>query len=249
MIFSGLSAAVLLSCALLGFRHGFDYDHIAAISDIAGLEQAEGGRRAIRQTMKLGLAYALGHAATVATLGLLVIALGLSLPAGLDRWAERLVGLTLIVLAGYVLVAILRSGGRVQPASRGAMLVRGFHFLRHRMTGRPPQTHGAPVTASACFGVGVIHGLGAETPSQLALFLLAANLGGPTRGLIGLVCFLAGLLVMNTVMTACAAGVFTTGNTWPWWPATISAITAVYSFTIGTIFLFGWSDHLKVIAG
>jgi len=26
----------LLSCALLGLRHGFDYDHLAAISDITG---------------------------------------------------------------------------------------------------------------------------------------------------------------------------------------------------------------------
>jgi high-affinity nickel permease len=29
---------VLFSCSLLGFRHGFDYDHIAAITDIAGTQ-------------------------------------------------------------------------------------------------------------------------------------------------------------------------------------------------------------------
>ena len=31
----------LISCAVLGFRHGFDYDHIAAISDIEPLSNSE----------------------------------------------------------------------------------------------------------------------------------------------------------------------------------------------------------------
>ena len=51
---------VLFSCAFLGFRHGFDYDHIAAIADIAGVQAR------VSATMRLGLMYALGHAATVA---------------------------------------------------------------------------------------------------------------------------------------------------------------------------------------
>ena len=56
--------------------------------------------------------------------------------------------------------------------------------------------------------IGVVHGLGAETPSQLMIFLLAANLGGVGKGFIGLAMFIAGLLVMNTVMTASAVGLF-----------------------------------------
>lgn len=48
----------------------------------------------------------------------------------------------------------------------------------------------------------------AETPSQLMIFLLAANLGGAALGMAGLGMFLAGLLVMNALMTASAAGVF-----------------------------------------
>src|SRR5260370_35879030 len=56
--------------------------------------------------------------------------------------------------------------------------------------------------------IGVVHGLGAETPSQLMIFLLAANLGGISKGFVGLTMFIAGLLVMNTVMTASAGGIF-----------------------------------------
>jgi high-affinity nickel permease len=45
----------LFSCALLGLRHGFDYDHLAAISDITSVQ------RGWREGMRLGLLYALGH--------------------------------------------------------------------------------------------------------------------------------------------------------------------------------------------
>src|SRR5260370_5166175 len=88
----------LLSAAVLGFRHGFDYDHIAAISDITSVQTSRG------RGMRLGLLYALGHAAMVAVLGSMVILLQLSLPHGMDRIAERLVGVTLLLLVGYVMV-------------------------------------------------------------------------------------------------------------------------------------------------
>ncbi len=57
----------LVSCAVLGFRHGFDYDHIAAISDITSIQQKASN------AMKLGLLYALGHAAMITLLGGIVI--------------------------------------------------------------------------------------------------------------------------------------------------------------------------------
>ena len=59
---------------MLGFRHGFDYDHIAAISDITSVQQKTSS------AMRLGLLYALGHATMVALLGGIVILFQLSLP-------------------------------------------------------------------------------------------------------------------------------------------------------------------------
>src|ERR1039457_6147632 len=82
----------LLSAAILGFRHGFDYDHIAAISDITSVQTSRW------RGMRLGLLYAVGHAATVTALGSAVIVFQLSLPHGIDRIAARLVGLTLLIL-------------------------------------------------------------------------------------------------------------------------------------------------------
>ena len=191
---------VVVSCALLGFRHGFDYDHIAAITDIAGVQ------RRTSDAMRLGLLYALGHAATVAVLGGLVIAFQMALPHGMDRWSERIVGLTLIVLAVYVLSTLIIR--KEAPKSRAALLAgagRWLHARSHKwLTGNDLLHANKPldVNGPTCFGIGIIHGLGAETPSQLALFLLAANMGGVGKGLMGLAAFLLGLLAMNSLMTA-----------------------------------------------
>lgn len=238
----------LFSCALLGFRHGFDYDHIAAITDITSVQTRTS------RAMRLGLMYALGHAATVAALGCAAIFLQLSLPHGIDRWAERIVGVTLIILAVYVLGRLFTQKGHVPASSRAALLIHGFRWMRHTLNRRrtgdatPLAPPSWDVNAPAAFGIGIIHGFGAETPSQLALFLLAANLGGRAKGFLGLAVFLMGLLAMNTVMTASAAGLFRTSSHHRWVPI-LTGLTAVYSLCIGVIFLLGSADLLPAIAG
>ncbi len=239
----------LLSCALLGLRHGFDYDHLAAITDITSVQ------RTWREGMRLGLLYALGHALTVAVLGAAVIFLHLGLPSHLDAIGERLVGATLIVLAIYVLFTFFRrkpgDGHRhAVPASRIALLISGARYTEWKLRSfaNPalprPEPFRFQYDRGSVFLVGVIHGLGAETPSQLLLFLLAANLGGTSRGFLGLLCFIAGLLVMNTIMTASASGVFATSKHRPRLQMFVTSLTAAYSLIIGTIFLFGISDKL-----
>jgi high-affinity nickel permease len=238
----------LLSCALLGLRHGFDYDHLAAISDITSIQ------RTWREGMRLGLLYALGHALTVALLGTAVILLHLSLPHNMDAIGERLVGATLIILAVYVLVSSFRrkpgAHDHVIPRSRIALLITGARYTAWRIrtlinpNAPKPDSFAFRYDRSSVFVVGIIHGLGAETPSQLLLFLLAANLGGTSKGFFGLLSFIAGLLVMNTLMTASASGIFATSTHRPRLQTLVTSLTAAYSFIIGAIFLLGASDKL-----
>jgi hypothetical protein len=237
----------LISCAVLGFRHGFDYDHIAAISDITSVQQRPSS------AMRLGLLYAAGHAAMIALLGSMVILFQLSLPHRLDSWAERLVGLTLIVLAIYVMGSLVWGDPHAIPPSRAALIIRGYRRLRRRFSSAQQDSSSAAndedrnYTGSIAFGIGVIHGLGAETPSQLALFLLAANLGGVAKGIGGMAMFLAGLLVMNTLMTASACGLFHGSAPHPKVMRFFVGLTAVYSFLVGCVFLLGSSGRLPII--
>ncbi len=237
----------LVSCALLGLRHGFDYDHLAAITDITSVQ------RGWREGMQLGLLYALGHACTIAVLGIAVVIFRLALPVHLDAVGERVVGATLLVLTAYVLFSFFRHRAdrdHVHPTSRVALLITGARYvqwrvqkLRHPELARP-DAFAFRYEKGSVFTIGILHGLGAETPSQLVLFLLAANLGGTSRGILGLLCFIGGLLLMNTAMTASASGVFAGSVRRPRVQYAVTLLTAAYSFAVGIIFIFGASDRL-----
>lgn len=233
----------LLSAAILGLHHGFDYDHIAAITDITSVQTSRW------RGMRLGLLYALGHAAMVAALGSAVIAFQLSLPRGIDRIAERLVGLTLLILGVYVLGSLVQ--GNAAPRSRFHLMAGTLRWLHWKVKSYL-HDHDIPRPANQAWNynsksvlmIGVVHGLGAETPSQLMIFLLAANLGGISKGFIGLAIFIAGLVVMNTVMTAVAVGLFGISSRLPRFQFVVTALTAIYSLAVGALFLFGSSGLL-----
>ena len=267
----------LLSAAVLGFRHGLDYDHIAAITDISSVQSKA------RDAMRYGLLYVAGHATTVAVLGSAAVVFRIALPAASDRWAERLVGVTLLVLGLYVLGTFFRTSthSHARPRTRITLLINGALWIYWRLSlilgatrGDPPQVFKDGYGTTSTFLVGVIHGLGAETPTQLLLFLLAANLGGTASGLLGLLMFIAGLVLMNTLMCGLAAGLFSADKVLAWLSprgasqnplsrAVGSVLTAVsthavrgltlltsaYSIVVGTIFLVGSASKLPSLTG
>lgn len=250
MLVSKALELALISAAVLGFRHGFDYDHVAAITDITSVDADQ------RHAMKMGSLYVLGHAATVATLGAAVIYFQASLPRAIDNWAERIVGLTLILLGIYVFGSIFLNDRKTLPKSRMMILIGAFRWLSWKIRsafsaglGEKPAQISWDYSKKSVFLVGVIHGLGAETPSQLGIFLVAANLGGLSRGFLGLAMFLAGLLAMNTLMTASAVGIFSLGNGRHRIMQWMTAFTAAYSLAVGVIFLSGSASILPPLGG
>ena len=282
MVDSGNLRLALVSAAMLGFRHGLDYDHIAAITDISSVQAKA------RDAMRYGLFYVSGHATTVALLGAAAIAFRISLPAASDRWAERLVGITLLTLGLYVLGTFFRPSlaghnghSHFKPRTRITLLINGMLWIYWRL-GRifggtrveAPQVFKDGYGASSTFLVGVIHGLGAETPTQLLLFLLAANLGGTAAGLLGLLMFITGLLLMNTLMCGAAAGLFSVDRFLGWLApggeprnplsravtsalalfranalSGLTLLTSAYSIVVGAIFLLGVADKLPSLTG
>ena len=242
----------LLSAAVLGFRHGLDYDHIAAITDISSVQARP------RDAMRYGLLYVAGHATTVALLGATAVVFRIALPPASDRWAERLVGATLLVLGLYVLATFFRPGmhSHGRPKTRITLLINGALWIYWRLTRlfggtrvEAPQVFKNGYGSSSSFIVGVIHGLGAETPTQILLFLMAANLGGVGVGLLGLLMFIVGLLAMNTLMCASAAGLFSAILARPNALRAVTLATSAYSIVVGAIFLLGSPSTLPSLTG
>ncbi len=242
----------LLSAAVLGFRHGLDYDHIAAITDISSVQAKA------RDAMRYGLLYVTGHATTVAVLGSMAVLFRIGLPPASDRWAERLVGITLLVLGVYVLATFFRPSihRHDRPRTRITLLINGalwVYWRLERIFGgtrvEAPQVFKDGYSTKSTFLVGVIHGLGAETPTQILLFLMAAHLGGTGVGLLGLLMFIIGLIAMNTIMCASAAGLFSATVASPNALRALSLLTSAYSIVVGAIFLLGSADKLPSLTG
>jgi high-affinity nickel-transport protein len=239
-----------VSAGILGFRHGFDYDHIAAISDITSMEPSK------RNALRMGFVYILGHAVTLGSLGGAVILFQHSLPRQIDRWAERAVGVTLVLLGVYVLGSLLRRKDDSLPRSRAAMVIALYQWITWRLRRlfdrgpvKMPTREQEPYNPFIVFVIGVIHGLGAETPSQLLIFLLAANLGGAALGLVGLGVFLAGLMAMNLLMTASIVGILGMSASKPVLLQWLVGATATYSVVVGVIFFMGGSALLPALGG
>jgi high-affinity nickel-transport protein len=241
----------LVSAAVLGFRHGLDYDHIAAITDISSVQSKP------RDAMRYGLLYVAGHATTVALLGAAAVAFRIALPPASDRWAERLVGVTLLALGIYVLGTFFRPSTHTHvPKTRITLLINGALWIHWRLTRlfggtrvEAPQVFKDGYGTTSTFLVGVIHGLGAETPTQILLFLMAANLGGTAVGLLGLLAFIVGLLAMNTLMCASVTGLFSATLARPKALRALTLVTSAYSIIVGTIFLIGSASRLPSLTG
>ncbi len=281
----GLSLGLLAAALFLGLRHGIDWDHIAAITDISA------GSESLRRGFRLGMVYVLGHAVVVMLLGSVIIALGLTLPSWVDALMGRVVGATLVLLGIYVAYALVRDRGRFRPVSRWMLVIRTakrqwaavrrrrdgvFHAhphpaveMIHHDGGGPgeaervpgslrvplhshPHSHAAEhdeVGTSAVLGIGALHGIGAETPTQVLLFLAVSSVGGIGPGLIVLGVFLAGLVIANTAITLLATFGFAIVTDRSHLYVALGTVTAVLSLLIGGSLLLGGDGLMPAILG
>ena len=91
----------------------------------------------------------------------------------------------------------------------------------------------------AAVGIGMLHGVGGETPTQVLLFITVAGVGGAVAGLLLLGVFLSGLVISNTGIALVAGlGIGGTGRS-PKVFAVLAGITAAWSLFFGTMLLIG----------
>ena len=292
----------LIATALaLGFRHGFDWDHLAAITDVtsttATAEAAESDHEAVhgrettaghahghggpdelathetipdasphphppepprfvseqRRALLLGSLYALGHAFVVAVLGTLALVFGAVLPDWVDDVMGPVVGATLLLLGIWVFVSLYqyaRHGHEFRLRSRWMLVFDSVRYAWRRFQARlHGHEHVDPMEMSSygvrtALGVGMIHGIGAETGTQV---LLIAAIGGASSQGLGIpmmAAFIAGLLISNSIVVAVTATGFIASRFREKLYVVIGVVAGTFSLVIGTIFLLGLETKL-----
>ena len=164
--------AVLVVGGLLGLRHAFEPDHLAAVSTLASRQ------RSLWSAARLGLAWGVGHTAAVGAVALLVVALGVRLPATLWPTAELVVAALLVLLGGTVLWRYVRGRWHIHAHNHLAVgTAPHFHLHTHAHAADHVHVH-ASADARRSLGFGVAHGLAGS--GAIAVLLVAA---APTAGL------------------------------------------------------------------
>lgn len=142
---------------LVGFRHAFEPDHLAAVTTLATRE------RGLASAARLGLAWGAGHTASVAVVATLLIVLRIHVPERFYRAAELLVAALLVLLGVGTILSEMREHRRALGAPHA-----------HAHAGRVPHQH-PPTMRSAmrALGFGVAHGLAGS--GAIVVLLVAAS--------------------------------------------------------------------------
>ncbi len=288
---------VIVTAFFFGFRHGIDFDHIAAITDITTSQDDRA------TSMFFGTLYALGHALVVFLIGTAAILIGANLPEGIDAIMERIVGFTLVLLGVFVFASLIKHGREFRMRSRWMLIFSGtqtayrkargaldrrkrrgavdphdsepmhmhseggvavavaedlpvseWHHGHHGKPGHHHHKHPEPEAfmnygKRTAFVVGMVHGVGAETPTQVLIFLTAVTAGGKLSGEVLLITFLLGLLASNSLITLGSAfGFMRATRNWKLYVA-VAIITGTFSLVIGVLFLFGEGSLLPALFG
>ncbi|NKB21742.1 MAG: urease accessory protein [Alphaproteobacteria bacterium] len=153
---------------LLGLRHALDADHIAAVAALATRS------RSIRETVKTGIAWGIGHTVTLFTVCAAIILSGVAFPERIAGALEFLVGLILVGLGVDVIQRIVRERIHVhahEHRNNGSHI----HFHSHKEGAEHNTTaheheHRSNLPSRA-LTVGLMHGLAGSA----ALLLLAVS--------------------------------------------------------------------------
>jgi hypothetical protein len=155
----GASLWIVIAVAiLLGLRHATDPDHIAAVTTLV----AGDNDRAARRAGELGLAWGLGHAATLFTFGLPILLLNKYLPERVQQGAETAVALVIVYLAVRLLLRWKRRQLRLHAHP-------GAHPARSRL---------------GAFAIGLAHGMGGSAGVGV---LIVASVGSTALAIVSLV--------------------------------------------------------------
>jgi ABC-type nickel/cobalt efflux system permease component RcnA len=221
--------AVLAVALLLGLRHASDPDHLAAVSTLIASDPADGTRRAGR----LGLAWGLGHAATLALFGLPIVLFGAYLPDPLQRAAEALVGLVIMALAVRLLVRWRRGQFHAHVHRHGDVEHRHLHpHHTHALHDHPHEPEARlGRTPLGAFAIGLVHGMGGSAGVGV---LLLATIPARAEAVAALVVFAIGTAVSMALVSTGFGYAITRG------PVVRRVLALAPAMGVATLAFGGW---------
>jgi hypothetical protein len=199
-----------------------------------------------RRPLFLGTLYALGHGSMVVFLGLLAILAREVLPTWIDPVMERVVGATLVFLAVYLFYSVyrfFRGGGEFRIRSRWMLVFAAFRNLVGRLRAgiRGEAFHEHPGSdqygVRTAYTVGLIHGIGAETGTQVLIIGTAVGADSRLMAVATLFAFVFGLLISNSMVTLMSTAGFVSARRRQLIYVAAGLVAAVFSLVIGVIFL------------
>src|SRR5918998_3333644 len=185
---------VLLVSLLLGLRHAWDPDHLAAVTTLRASEE----QKRIRKATFMGLVWGLGHGTTLILLGLPLVLLGQYLPERVQQVAEVAIGVIIVVLAVRLLVRWRRGFFHAHPHSHeGGETHRHLHS--HAEDSVHEHAHNTALrTPLSAYGVGLVHGVGGSGGLTL---LLLSTIPSPSEAVVALLVFAAGTAVSMALLS------------------------------------------------
>lgn len=136
----------------LGLLHALDADHIMAISSLATSNSSERERCSVLRTAGFCMRWALGHGSILLALATLFIFARIELPEFVPQLAEKLIGLLLIFLGGWIISNLWQQRLVLKTHTHDA--ITHAHLVP---LNKKHQNH-APVL------VGITHGLAGSAP-------------------------------------------------------------------------------------
>lgn len=256
-----------ITAYVLGLRHAFDADHIAAIDNVTRKLSADRNR-----PVSVGFWFAVGHSAIVVLLALLVVSATKAAGVLMDESSStrHILGVMGTVASGgflYLigiinLIALVGIWGVFTDLRRGRF---EEHDLQERLDGRGVMARIlAPVMRritrpGQMVVVGMLFGLGFDTATEVALLAMAgtgAVAGLPWYAVLTLpVLFAAGMTLMDTVdglfMAAAYDWAFANPVRTIYYNLIITGLSVVVALSIGSIQLIavahddlGWDNPL-----
>ena len=176
---------------LLGVKHAFEIDHVAAVSAITS------NQKSIRKSSLLGMFWGFGHTIALFIVGLIVLLLKIKIPEKIALLLEFVVGIMLVILGFNVLITINKNKIHFHKHKHGNE--EHIHFHSHKLTKNHLHMH---IPFKQSFFIGLIHGLAGSAAITL---LILTTINSVLVGLLYILIFgigsIIGMILVSSIIS------------------------------------------------